>query len=222
MKSTRSAAPCLLTKLSPAGTSLVYSTFLGSTNNDLAYHIACDAAGNAFVTGYSASPNFPNTTTNVPGLYSMVASNKNSNSDVDAFLTKFDPAGALVYSAFFGGKGSDIGYGVAVDPLGYAFVVGTTSSKDFPTNHTATALSDRRIGNTDIFVMALNPDASAVLYSGYLGGKGADNGYSIAVDAAGSAYLVGQTGSRDFTITNAFQPFRNGKGDAILSKITRP
>jgi hypothetical protein len=216
------AYDAFVTKLSPGGASLVYSTFLGSTNNDLAYKVACDAAGNAYVTGYSASPDFPNTVTNVPGLYSIVASNKNSNADVDAFLTKFDPSGALVYSAFFGGKGSDIGYGVAVDPLGDAFVVGTTTSKDFPTNNPATALSAKRIGNSDIFVMALNPDASAMLYSGYLGGKGNDSGYSIAVDAAGNAYLTGLTSSKDFPLTNAFQPFRNGKGDAILSKISPP
>ena len=222
MKNKTIAYDAFVTKLSPSGTSLVYSTFLGSTNNDVGYRIACDAAGNAYVTGYSASPDFPNTVTNIPGLYSIVASNKNSSADVDAFLTKFDPNGALVYSAFFGGKGSDIGYGVAVDPLGDAFVAGTTTSKDFPTNNTATALRNKIAGNSDIFVTAFNTNASALLYSGYLGGKGADNGYSIAVDAAGNAFIAGQTTSKDFVITNAFQPFRNGKGDAILSKISLP
>ena len=216
------AYDAFVTKLSPSGTSLIYSTYLGSTNNDVAYRIACDAAGNAYVTGYSASPDFPNTVTNIPGFYSIVASNKTSSGDVDAFLTKFDPSGAIVYSAFFGGKGSDIGYGVAVDPLGQAFVVGTTTSKDFPTNNTANALRDKIAGNSDIFVTALNSNATALLYSGYLGGKNSDNGYGIAVDAIGSAYIVGQTSSKDFTITNAFQPFRNGKADAILSKISLP
>lgn len=216
-----------VTKLSPAGNSLVYSTFLGNTNNDVAYKIASDAAGNAFVTGYSSSPYFPNTVTNIPGFSSIVASNKggaynNSTGDPDAFLTKFGPSGALVYSAFFGGKKSDIGFGVAVDPLGNAYVVGTTFSKDFPTNNTASALTDKLTGNSDIFVMALNADATALLYSGYLGGKKADNGYSIAVDAAGSAYITGQTDSKDFPLTNAFQPFRNGKSDTILSKISLP
>ncbi|HXI70149.1 MAG TPA: SBBP repeat-containing protein [Verrucomicrobiae bacterium] len=221
------AFDAFVTKLSPAGNSLVYSTFLGSTNNDVAYRIASDATGNAYVTGYSASPNFPYTVTNIPGFYSIVASNKNGNAnnangESDAFLTKFDPTGALVYSAMFGGKGTDIGFGVAVDPLGDAFVVGTTTSKDFPTNNTASALSDKRIGNTDIFVTALNSDASAVLYSGYFGGKKVDNGYSIAVDAAGSVFITGQTFSKDYPLTNAFQPFRNGKADAVLSKISLP
>ena len=86
----------------------------------------------------------------------------------------------------------------------------------------APGLSGKLLGNTDIFVMALNTNATAVLYSGYLGGKQSDNGYSIAVDAAGNAYVAGQTRSKEFMITNAFQPFRNGKGDAILSKILMP
>jgi hypothetical protein len=216
-----------VTKLSPAGDSLVYSTFLGSTNNDVAYKVACDGAGNAFVAGYTASPNFPYTVTNIPGFYSQVASNKNGDannvtSDPDAFLTKFDPNGALVYSAMFGGKKSDIAYGVAVDPLGDAFVVGTTSSKDFPTNNTGDVLLKKNNGNYDIFVTALNSNATAVIYSGYLEGKKADSGYGIAVDAAGSAYIAGQTSSKDFVLTNAFQPFRNGKSDATLSKISLP
>jgi hypothetical protein len=215
------AYDAFVSKLSPDGSTLLYSTFLGSTNNDVAYKIACDNARNAYVTGYSSSPNFPNTVTNIPGLYSIVASNKTSG-DVDAFLTKFDSDGALAYSAFFGGKQSDIGYGVAVDALGDAFVVGTTTSKDFPTNNTATALSAKLNGKSDVFVMALNSNATAVLYSGYFGGKGVDNGYDIAVDAAGNACIAGQTTSKDFANTNAFQPFRNGKSDAILFKILLP
>ena len=216
-----------VSKLSPAGNSLIYSTFLGSTNNDVAYKIACDPAGSAFVTGYTASPEFPYTVTNIPGFYSIVASNKNGNAnsvngDADAFLTKFFPDGTLAYSAMFGGKKSDIGYGVGVDALGDAFVVGTTFSKDFPTNHTDSALSDKLHGNSDVFVVALNFDASAVRYSGYLGGKNNENGYGIAVDAAGNAFITGQTTSKEFMITNAFQPFRNGKNDAILSKISLP
>jgi hypothetical protein len=216
------AYDAFVSKLSPDGSALIYSTYLGSTNNDVAYKVASDPAGSAFVAGYSASPNFPNTATNVPGLYSIVASNKNSTADLDAFLTKFDPSGALVYSAFFGGKKIDIGYGVAVDAAGDAFVVGTTASKDFPTNNIGTAFSTSRSTKNKIFVTAFNPDATALLYSGYLGGKKSDNGYGIAVDAAGNAYVVGQSVSKEFPLINAFQPFRNGKSDAVLSKISLP
>ena len=221
-KNKATAYDAFVTKLTPAGNGLVYSTFLGSTNNDVAYKVACDTTGNAYVVGYSGSPNFPYTVTNIPGFYSIVASNKNANSDVDAFLTKFDPSGALVYSALFGGKKSDIAYGVALDSFGDAYVVGTTTSKDFPTNNCATALLNKNNGNSDIFVTALNSNATALLYSGYFGGKSSDNGYGIAVDAVGSAYIVGQSVSKDYPLTNSFQPFRNGKSDAVLTKITQP
>jgi hypothetical protein len=206
-------------KLAPSGAGLIYCTFLGSTNEDVGYRIACDAAGNAYVTGYSGSPNFPNTATNVPGLYAHGGKNYTGSSDFDAFLTKFDPHGAIVYSALFGGKGSDFGYGVAVDAASDAFVVGATYSTDFPTNKTASALSAKKTGGSDIFVTGFNPDATALLYSGYLGGKKNDFGYNITVDPAGNAYIVGETVSKDFPLTNAFQTFLNGKSDAILSKI---
>jgi Beta-propeller repeat len=209
-------------KFAPSGASLLYSTFLGSTNDDVAYHIACDAAGNAYVTGYSASPNFPNTETNVPGLYAHGDKKYTGSSDNDVFLTKFDPSGAIVYSTLFGGKGSDVGYGVALDAADNIFIVGATASNDFPTNNTATALRAKNSGGGDIFVTAFTTTPTSItsmLYSGYLGGKKNDNGYNIVVDPSGNAYIVGQTYSKDFPLTNAFQPFRNGTSDAILAKI---
>ena len=207
-------------KLAPAGAGLVYSTYLGSTNNDVAFKIASDSAGNAYVTGYTGSPAFPNTVTNIPGFYAH--GGKKNTSDNDAFLTKFDPSGAIVYSAVFGGKSADQGYGVALDAIGDVFVVGYTSSKDFPTNNTYNTLGLLRAknkGDNDVFVTVFNPTATALLYSGYLGGKSNDYGYGISVDPAGNAYLVGRTDSKDFTLTNAFQPFRNGKYDSFLTKI---
>jgi hypothetical protein len=222
------AYDAFVTKLSLSGTNLVlaYSTFLGSTNNDVGYRIACDAAGNAYVTGYSASPDFPNTETNVPGLYAHgnITGNKKDTgaSDIDAFLTKFDPNGARVYSALFGGNGDDIGYGVGLDASGDVFVVGATTSKDFPTNNVASPFRIKNAGGDDVFVTAFSTsptNITALLYSGYLGGKANDFGYNIAVDPAGTAYIVGQTLSRDFPLTNAFQPFRNGQSDAFLTKI---
>jgi hypothetical protein len=217
------AYDAFVAKLAPSGVGLVYSTFLGSTNNDVAYRIACDAAGYAYVTGYSDSPDFPNTVTNVPGLFAHGESTKSSASDIDAFLTKFDPNGAMVYSALFGGKGDDYGYGVALDASNDVFVVGATTSKDFPTNNAASAFRIKNSGGSDVFVTAFSTsptNITALLYSGYLVGKGNDFGYNIAVDpATGNAYIVGETDSKDFALTNAFQPFRNGKSDAFLTKI---
>lgn len=212
----------------PSGTNLIYSTLLGSTNDDVAYRIICDADDNAYVTGYSGSPNFPDTETNVPGLYSRGGKNNANSSDFDAFLTKFDTNGVIVYSALFGGKNSDIGYGVALaalDTTNYVFVAGTTSSTDFPiTNVTDTAgtLRSKNSGGSDIFVTAFSTTSTNItgmIYSGYLGGKKNDSGYNLAVDPSGNAYVVGQTGSKDFPLTNAFQPFLNGKSDGFLTKI---
>jgi hypothetical protein len=216
------AYDAFVAKLAPSGAGLVYSTLLGSTNNDVAYRIACDDAGDAYVTGYSDSPDFPNTVTNVPGLFAHGESTKTSASDIDAFLTKFDPNGAMVYSALFGGKGDDYGYGVALDASNDVFVVGATTSKDFPTNNAASVFRIKNSGGSDVFVTAFSTsptNITAMLYSGYLPGKGNDFGYDIAVDPTGNAYIVGETDSKDFTLTNAFQPFRNGKKDAFLTKI---
>lgn len=223
------ANDAFVTKFAPSGAGLVYSTFLGSTNEDVAYHITCDAGGFAYVTGYSTSPRFPNTETNVPGLYSRGGKNNNNSSDLDVFLTKFDPAGAMVYSALFGGKGSDYGYGVALDAANDVFVAGATSSRDFPTNNvsdTNGTFRSKNDGGIDVFVTAFSTTPTgltAMIYSGYLGGKKNDYGYGFAVDPAGNAYVVGQTLSKDFPlVTNAFQTFLNGKNDAFLTKILFP
>jgi hypothetical protein len=217
------AYDAFVTALSPLGANLIYSTFLGSTNNDVGYHIICDAAGDAYVTGYSASPDFPNTETNVPGLFAHGDKNDMGASDIDAFLTKFDPNGALIYSTLFGGKGDDIGYGVGLDAIGDVFVVGSTTSKEFPTNNAAGVFRIKNSGGNDVFVTAFSTtptNITALLYSGFFGGKKNDFGYNIVADPAGNAYLVGQTLSKDFPLTNAFQPFLNGKkGDAFLTKI---
>ena len=115
-----------VTKLNPTGTALVYSTYLGGTGNDYGYGIAVDTAGNAYVTGYTASTDFPTT----PGAFQTTYGGGND----DAFVTKLNPTGtALVYSTYLGGTDSDIGNGIAVDTAGNAYVTGYTASTDFPT-----------------------------------------------------------------------------------------
>jgi hypothetical protein len=214
-------------KFAPGGTNFIYSTYLGGTNNDYGYRIAADASGNAYVTGSTLSPNFPNTVS-LTNLTSHVGTNSlSSPRDSDAFLTKFDANGAMVYSAIFGGGTNDAGYGVAVDAAGDAFVVGTTSSTNFPaysTNSFSTNsfLRATNSGGSDIFVTAFNSDASALLYSVLVGGKGNDFGYNITVDkTTGNAFVVGQTTSTNFpTTAGVVQNFRNGTNDTVLLEIT--
>src|SRR5437588_2630085 len=197
---------------------LVYSTYLEGSANDYGYGIAVDGSGNAYVTGYTISTNFPTTA----GAFQTTPSGNN-----DAFVAKINPSGsALVYSTYLGGNANDNGYGIAVDGSGNAYVTGSTTSPDFPT--TAGAFQPDYGGAPnggapqDAFVTKINPSGSALVYSTYLGGNIADYGTGIAVDAQGSAYVTGNTDSfSDFPRTaGAVQPaYGNGGTDAFVTKL---
>lgn len=185
-------------KLNPAGTQWIYVTYLGGNNVDQGNGIAVDAAGNAYVAGYTASTNFP-----------VQSPLRGSNAgDVDAFITKLNPAGsALVYSTYLGGSATDYATAIAVDTTGNAYVTGIVTSDDFP----LASPMDDKLGShavDDLFISKLNPAGSALVYSTYLGGGSADDPYAIAVDPAGNAYITGRTNSSDFPLTNPIQSTR--------------
>ncbi len=198
-----------VTKLSPDGSALLYSTFLGGGDQDLGAGIAVDAAGNAYVTGRTLG-DFPTT---------VGAFQPNSNDDQDAFVTKLNSTGsALLYSTYLSGDHRDRGTGIAVDSSGNAYVSGETQSPDFPT--TSGAFDTTQNGNRDwdAFVTKLNPAGSALLYSTYLGGTYDDRGTGIVVDPSGNAYVTGLTGSTDFpTTAGAFDTSCNA--DAFVTKL---
>jgi hypothetical protein len=202
------------TKLNPAGSALVYSTYLAGTGSDRGVAIAIDVPSNpnAYVTGRVASTDFPTT----PGAFQTT---KTSTSSHAAFVTKLDPTGsALVYSTYLGGTGDDEGTAVAADTSGSAYVIGEASSTDFPT--TANALQATLAGPTDAFVTKLDPSGSALAYSTYLGGAGDETSTGLAIDAFGSAYVTGVTTSTDFpTIAGAFDTTFNGIQDGFVVKI---
>jgi hypothetical protein len=208
-------------KFAPSGTNLIYSTLFGGTTGDQAFGIAVDAAGDAYVTGGATSPNFPNTATNVPGLFNELTNNLSGLLlTTNAFLAKLNPNGTgLIYSAVFGGFASDTGYGVALDPAGNAFVVGAMSSTNFPTLNATNHFAMTNFGGDDVFVTAFSADGSALIYSVYLGGAANDFGYGIAVDSDQDAYVVGQTLSSNFSETNALHAALDGTSDAFLAKI---
>jgi hypothetical protein len=202
-----------VTKLNPTGAALVYSTYLGGSDDDEGLGIAVDALGNAYVTGVTFSTNFPTTA----GAFQTA-----SGGSVDAFVTKLNPTGSapLVYSTYLGGSGLDEGLGIAVDALGNAYVTGDTTSTNFPT--TVGAFQTTYGGGfRDAFVTKLNPTGSAPLvYSTYLGGSGGDIGWGVAVDAAGNAYVTGNTTSTNFpTTAGAFQTASGGSVDAFVTKL---
>jgi len=198
-----------ITKLNSTGSALTYSTYLGGGDYDYGYGIAIDGSGNAYVTGYTYSTDFPTTSGAFDTSY-------NGNSDV--FITKLNSTGsALTYSTYLGGGSYDYGYGIAIDGSGNAYVTGDTSSTDFPTTSGA---FDTSYNGWDVFITKLNSTGSALTYSTYLGGCTLDYGYGIAIDGSGNAYVTGETWSSDFpTTSGAFDTSHNGSVDAFITKL---
>ena len=197
-------------KFSSSG-ALVYSTYLGGSGNEQAYGLAVDSQGNAYLTGYTTSQNFPVT----QGAYGGSLTGTSN-----AFLVKLNPAGtALLYSSYLGGGGSDVGYGVAVDASGDAFVTGSTSSVNFPVS-TGAYRGTYSGGTSDAFVTKLGPSGGTLLYSTYLGGSDQDQAYAIALDSKGDAYVAGETLSTNFPNTPALiQSAENGSFDGFVTVL---
>ncbi len=199
-----------VTKLTPDGSSLTFSTYLGGTGWTTGTAIAIDSSSAVYITGI-AGAGFPTT----GGAYDI-----SHNGYEDAFVTKLNTSGTgITYSTFLGGAYADFGLDIAVDGAGAAYVTGATQSSNFPTS---TLAYDRsRNGNTDAFAAKLSPDAKTLAYSTFLGGSLADYGHAIAVDSNGAAHVAGQTASTDFpTSGGAFDPSNNGETDAFIIKIT--
>jgi len=199
-----------VTKLDAAGAALVYSTYLGAFGDDSAFGIAVDAAGSAHVTGRTFSSTFPTRNAVQPFLAG----------GQDAFVTKLDPSGtALVYSTFLGGSGSDLGFAIALDPAGNAYVTGPTTSPNFPLNDPLQATFG---GFVDAFVAKFGPTGAPRVLSSYLGGTGDDRAYGVAVTAGGDAVVVGTTTSINFPTANPLQPANGGASDAFVARLTTP
>ncbi|MCX6617417.1 MAG: SBBP repeat-containing protein, partial [Acidobacteria bacterium] len=190
-----------VTKLNPAGSALLYSTYLGGNADDMGRGIAVDTLGNAYVTGDTRSTDFPTT----PGAL------QTAGVGYDAFVTKLSAAGSRVYSTYLGGNSTDYGRGIAVDSNGYAYVTGLTASTNFPTLSAFQGSLGSNLstcsGNDcfDAFAAKLNTTGSALVYSTFLGGAAYDGGNSIAVDSSGNAYVAGATASTDFPTAGAYQ-----------------
>lgn len=197
-------------KLNPTGTAMIYSTYFGGSDTDIANGIAVDRQGNAYITGQTFSADFV-TTKVMPNTY--------HGGSGDAFVVKLGPGGDhIVYSMFLGGSASDAGYGVAADSLGNAYVTGFTYSNDFPV--TVEAIQPTPQGSSDAFVTCINATGSALLYSTYLGGSNLDVGRSLTIDSQGNAYITGYTRSTNFYVTpNAKQPTNHGGFDAFVAKM---
>ncbi len=205
LKGTRDA---FVVKLNASATTRVYSTYLGGSQEDFAFDIAVDTAGNAFVAGEAQSADFP-----VASAYQSV-----KNSAGDAFLSKFLPGGALAFSTFLGGSARDQAFGVALDGGGNVYLAGETASTNFPA--TSSGYQTAMGGFSDAFVSKFSANGGTLLYSTYLGGSVTDGAFGIAVDAGGQAHITGRTWSSNFPLKDAFQTQYGGAfNDAFVAKL---
>ncbi|HET6980466.1 MAG TPA: SBBP repeat-containing protein [Pyrinomonadaceae bacterium] len=201
-----------VTKVNATGTAIGYSTFIGGTNREIGVGIAVDISGNAYVTGMTESPNFPST---------IGAFDNFLGGSTDSFVLKLNSiATGFYYSTFLGGTLTDIGFAIAVDGAGFAYVTGYTVSTNFPTTPPA---FDRVLGGwMDAFVTKVGQSGTGIIYSTYLGGSAAELGFGIAVDGVGQAYVTGYTSSSNFPTTlNALDATYNGGYDVIVTKVNQ-
>lgn len=203
-----------VTKINPSGTSLVYSTYLGGSSNDVAVAIALDGVGNAHVVGTTFSSNFPVTPgafDNTPGPCCLG----------DGFLSKLNSGGtALVFSTFLGGSGQTAAMTVVVDDGGSAHVSGYTRALDFPLVAPVQSFCSSCPTWPDAFVMKFDPQGASLLFSSYLGGQEWDAGNSLALDAGGSLYVAGEAFDTFPTTPGSLQPaFQGGVSDGFFMRI---
>jgi len=222
-----------IAKINPAGTALVYSTFLGGSRDDGVGALAVDATGAVYVTGLSSSPDFPVTSTAAQRTYSGPNTASGYMLWGDGIVAKLNPAGSgLLYATYFGGSGDDVGWAIAIDAAGNAYVGGQTTSTNIKVSDDALQKTYGGQGGQsqaagDGIFLKVNPAGSAFTYVSYMGGSGDDAIGGVALDAAGAAYVTGTTVSANFPVSsNASQKAYAGRsavgliaGDAFVSKI---
>ena len=222
-----SSGDAFVTKINPAGNKLIYSTYLGGSQDDSGFAIAIDSTGSAYVAGATISGNFPVMGAN--NGFPIQAGNRGSGGQTnavcntcngpfwdpgDAFVAKLDPTGSqLIFSTYLGGGNDDVAWSLALDSSNDVYVAGCTLSSNFPV--TKGAAQTHYMNNTTInptylgdgFVTELNPTGSALVYSTFVGGTGDDCVTAITVDSTGAVYMTGSTQSTDLPVTTgALQP----------------
>ena len=188
------SSDAFVAKVNFTGSQLLYSTYLGGTQADVGQSIQVDSSGNAYVAGYTFSPDFP-----------LQGPLQGANAGtVNAFISELNSAGsALTFSTYFGGSGDDRAYGLALDTSGNIYITGGSTSSNFPTSVGALQITNH--GQSDAFVAKIKPSGPTLVYSTLLGGVGVDQGNGIAVDSSGDAFVAGFTNSSDFPTQSPIQ-----------------
>jgi hypothetical protein len=226
-----------VSKLNSAGSALVYSTFLGGLGDDAALSLVVDAAGTAYVSGVTSSPDFPTTANAAQRRFAgyIVLPFEIDHNIGDGFVARLNAAGsALLYSTYLGGATNDAATAIAVDPSGIIYVAGNTDSIDFPV--TANALQKTFAGRGgeapatplgDAFLAVIDQNSSKLVYSSFYGGTLDDIFGAILLDPGGNVWLTGNTVSKNLPVsTGAAQASYGGRrqsdgpmGDAMLVKF---
>lgn len=195
-----------VTKFTPAGNELIYSTYISGGGMDQAMGIALDSDNNVYIVGGTYSPDFPTINAYQPTIAG----------DGDSFIAKLNISGSeLLYSTFLGGTNFDIGTAMEIDSYGNIYILGDTESVNFPTKQ---AYQKLFAGNSDVFIAQLNASISELLYSTYLGGTGAEYGFDLTIKDQ-LPYVAGATRSNNFPTINAFQVTHGGEYDGFLAKL---
>ena len=209
---------------------LSYSSYLGGDGEDIVHAVATDSQGNVFLAGETTSSNFPVTTGafqtrrgNSPGTIFGFEGQYLPN----AFVAKLSPVGKILWASYLGGSGADAALGIAVDANGSPYVLGFTSSPDFPT--TSGAFQTKTPGSSGTFVAKFTPDGSSLAYSTFLGGSGIPIGYApggilqgavspsaIAVDFSGDAFIGGSSNPSTFPATPGAY---SNSGSAFVARL---
>lgn len=203
----------VVAKLNPAGSALIYGTYLGGSGNDSSSGISIDQAGNVYIAGTTDSTDFPVT----PSAFL----NTKPGSIESAFVAKLNPSGSgLVYATYLGGSGNDVATGIRVDAEGNAYVLGQAGSADFPVTSGAFQTSSSAglwsPAGAAAFLTKLNAEGTALFYSTYFSGA-----VTFDLDAAGNAYVAGQAAAGFPVTPGAFQRCLAGGGlDLFIAQMT--
>jgi hypothetical protein len=177
-----------ITEFDPTGGGLLLSMYVGGSMEDAGVSLALDSSDNIFATGVTASTDFPVTS----GAFQTTL-----RGGSNAFVTKFNSAGSMVYSTYYGGNNQTAGFGIALDSSDNAYVTGQTDSTNLPVLNNFQGAG----GFFDGFAAKFNPTGTALLFSTYMGGSATDRGFYVAVDSAGNSFYTGATTSTDFPTT---------------------
>ena len=198
-----------LTKINPSG-SLIYSTYLGGSSDDIGFGLFVDSYNHVHITGMTSSSNFPITARTYNSTYG------GSN---DAFIMDFDMnTNSISYSTFFGGSNFDYGLDIKVDNSNNTYVVGQTASMNIPTTNNANQSSYG--GGYDVFIAKLSNTGTQLMYSSYFGGSNSEISFTLKLDELNNVYIFGTTYSSDFPVSaNAMDKLFNGSSDVFVAKF---